>query len=999
MNIRRNRYFLASLIFASCALDPAAAPESSETSDNSLVTDIAYVDQTPICHYLERGIDDFQPGQRNTYVVYPEGVETLSDIDHLTFGLDKPQSKCSDQPHTVPCTDTDVSKEMCIEKIEMYVGTKKLYEEANPGGCVETLQGGKSGMRTIDRAELRSNALWRWTIDELLSLLEMVDSQNDELAPQRIAFGADYLSLTLEGILGDFFARTSKGCANALYCDQKRGWLGAKGANGGGPLFYFARAANVDCDLGGCSSTTSRKSSPWVETRGVDGKELKVDIDVELMNSTFDPKDCYGDQQCGNLYTPTGRGSVETRLQFPCIEHAYVAVATGGDSKQFKMPYCDQASPASPCFKKGLGAQPGTVHCDTQSDSSVCGESATLVKTRFDQNIAVVGSPTFDVEGGLIPGLIDFLCAPIGLSGVCDLLEDYIATQKLVKQLDAALLNRALFKDLKGCPAYSVSEAGQVAFDFRNLDSCPPGAHDPACGAGGAYKVGGSGQDHLDPKPPTGGFSTVTADPPTSNKWSVAAPSITALVGSGGSEWIVGSEADVAASVTALPKSFAQDSGTPSATATLALKAQPSGAAAPLNVQQINGVLANMCAVNRHCESGFNLAPTLKKLTPVQLQKLAENGLSAIDVGVVQTLSSDPAFMKRCVDFSHPYDVHDSVAARVSLQAWTSDVLLEANQTGTGSCKKQTKGIESLMPVPGIYLAITTAKSNVTDQFAFVNVRKDEKPSDISADTRKRFGCKHIQRTYLPAANPPTCVAGRDKDGNVCGTAANGPCADIREFSYQSISPPDLMTSRAHPNGDFSPFHYCASDANSGAPMVCVGEQFNGAGGGTFGVCKVCGGAGGNEPGTYTMQGCPAKNAGDDACPDGYERGADGRCWDVHRARPDWECDADCKALYGNYGYCFHKGAWRNWWEDHSPEVSQAIEAAQHAGKYYSNSICAEAVSCPLDGASCAAKGQACSNDTCTAECTTDANCDPLGGFPLRYPDGFVCSAQKTCRL
>jgi hypothetical protein len=26
-------------------------------------------------------------------------------------------------------------------------------------------------------------------------------------------------------------------------------------------------------------------------------------------------------------------------------------------------------------------------------------------------------------------------------------------------------------------------------------------------------------------------------------------------------------------------------------------------------------------------------------------------------------------------------------------------------------------------------------------------------------------------------------------------------------------------------------------------------------------------------------------------------------------------------------------------------------------------------------------------------------DCDPVHGYPLRYPSGFTCSAENTCRL
>src|SRR5690606_5942076 len=46
-----------------------------------------YVETTPICNYLERGLDDLD-GQSDIYSLSPVNVRTLADIDRLAFGLD-----------------------------------------------------------------------------------------------------------------------------------------------------------------------------------------------------------------------------------------------------------------------------------------------------------------------------------------------------------------------------------------------------------------------------------------------------------------------------------------------------------------------------------------------------------------------------------------------------------------------------------------------------------------------------------------------------------------------------------------------------------------------------------------------------------------------------------------------------------------------------------------------------------------------------------------------
>ena len=245
----------------------------------------------------------------------------------------------------------------------------------------------------------------------------------------------------------------------------------------------------------------------------------------------------------------------------------------------------------------------------------------------------------------------------------------------------------------------------------------------------------------------------------------------------------------------------------------------------------------------------------------------------------------------------------------------------------------------------------------------------------------------------VPRRGVPVCVDGRDVDGNECGTVVNGPCADLRDAAEQ----PELIDPEAHPNGDWSPFHRCGADVASGRPMVCVRRSFPGGAGG---ICKICGQPGEGSAGDFTMQGCPAAAGGDPrACPAGYTRGTDGRCWAAGGERPDWECQADCGSLYGSAGYCFHSGAWRQWWKENDPQVAEAIQAAKQDGAYYPAAICAERGECRLSGTSCAARGEACSDGRCVAECATNADCDAASGFPLRYPSGFECSAAMTCRL
>lgn len=414
-----------------------------------------------------------------------------------------------------------------------------------------------------------------------------------------------------------------------------------------------------------------------------------------------------------------------------------------------------------------------------------------------------------------------------------------------------------------------------------------------------------------------------------------------------------------------------------------------------LRPPEIDGLLQTLCAAQRHCVPGFDLLAVLEKLTTAQLEALATGGLADLDPQVANVLIADARFVADCVSRVAPVDPGAPDPAKLgAVQAWVGEVTAEAAKTGAGSCRTATPRIEQIFPVPGLVVAVTTGDDGVADQFAFVNVRRDNVPKDITPGDRAAYGCAHLEASYLPPAPIPTCRNGVDENGADCGTVVGGPCADLR----QALPKPALWHPTAHPNGDWSPFTYCTED-EQGRPLVCQRELFPGAGQNWGGVCRRCGLPGDDLSTNYTMQGCPVA-AGDDPfeCPAGYAAGADGRCWRTPSGPPQWECEADCQAVYGPTGYCFHAGAWRDWWSDNDPDVDAAMTAALQSGAYYPESICAE-WACDRDGAACAAAGQACSNDSCVAECTTDGNCGPTTGFPLRYPAGFVCTLAGTCRL
>jgi len=176
-----------------------------------------------------------------------------------------------------------------------------------------------------------------------------------------------------------------------------------------------------------------------------------------------------------------------------------------------------------------------------------------------------------------------------------------------------------------------------------------------------------------------------------------------------------------------------------------------------------------------------------------------------------------------CVSTVEAVDPGAPDLAKLSaLQAWVGAVVVEAAKVGPGSCRKETPGIEQIFPVPGLLVAITTGGQSVSDQFAFVGVRKDTVPKDISPSDRLADGCTHLKDSYLPAAKIPSCTNGVDENGAPCGTVPGGPCADLRDAPVK----PDLWRDTAHPNepeGGLSVRYrrFCKLSRNRGFVGLC----------------------------------------------------------------------------------------------------------------------------------------------------------------------------------
>jgi hypothetical protein len=214
-----------------------------------------------------------------------------------------------------------------------------------------------------------------------------------------------------------------------------------------------------------------------------------------------------------------------------------------------------------------------------------------------------------------------------------------------------------------------------------------------------------------------------------------------------------------------------------------------------------------------------------------------------------------------------------------------------------------------------------------------------------------------------------------------CGTEQGALCLNVGlEADGSVIGVDDPLHWRFHPDGSASATQYCLDDPDNNVEMVCSGE---------FVTCEVCGQDGQFWPGCECNPNFPDSCGGGDlTCfpSTGYnENGpsrSTGRCWSVADGPPDWECQADCHAIYGDLGYCYHG----------------ALPGGQGAG----TPICANA-NCALNGVPCAEQGLFCNVDTdeCVNECNGEIHDPDNGLFSCEgrgYPPGFACDlASQRC--
>lgn len=266
------------------------------------------------------------------------------------------------------------------------------------------------------------------------------------------------------------------------------------------------------------------------------------------------------------------------------------------------------------------------------------------------------------------------------------------------------------------------------------------------------------------------------------------------------------------------------------------------------------------------------------------------------------------------------------------------------------------------------------------DAVLLVNTRGDFNKKVILRDAYdKAFKGGCVPPPELPG--PPSCP------DTGCGTKVNGLCATAGSYPDGTLTPvsSEMFYLQNHPDGAAANDKYCedapeihnyVADAPS-VEMVCVRQ-------GGFDVCKSCGNAG-------LLPGCECHPANPDSCAagltcfesTGYAQNqsfSKGRCWDANDGPPDWECEGDCHAIYGDSGYCHH-----------------GVLPWEGAG----TPMCASSF-CDVDGVVCAQSGLFCNTDTdqCEVECNGAIHNPNQGlfscqgrGYPLQY--GCHAASQR----
>ncbi|MEM1181796.1 MAG: hypothetical protein AAGM22_25855, partial [Acidobacteriota bacterium] len=729
----------------------------------------------PVCHFLDRGLDDHVPGTTDRYAVTPHGPRTLADIRHLSFGIDVAESHCEWQSHAVPCADHDDPQQWCIQGVGLSVLGFDLFHLEEAEGCLLRPRPGLDGMRTLSSSTLRNHPQWGLSADQLGTLISGYDPVSGGFRLPSIRFSADFLARQIEGLVGEQLARYVKGCANKLYCGNRRGRLLKSDL-----LPFWTRPDDVDCDLGGCPAIGQRRSSPWVEIEGR-GDRLHVDLDIEVDRGAADlgDKAKLGTEVLpyyGTTYKQILRGSVGIDLGFECQRFAKVE---GG-----KLPHCAEVEDKV-CFNPGpqVGSTDGTVVCPEGKQHPLCGQS--IDYERSHELRVTVDEPVFESESGdLIDALIEVGCVLFGQKGqfgTCDV--DELGTFFIQQELETSVLDVLIQDGLGGCPDISIEPEGAVTLDFKTEGGL-------VLESAGTQSAGASSPGSLSEFAPI--VTRGSRDRGLGQPGLISTAALTSLAaGLGADRHHGGSPAEGSLA----------DSNTD----------------AKIPMAQLDAALRLICALSTSCP-GIDLGA----LPIDQLADLGDGGSGddlldlppAELLAVLAPLLADEGFRQCVGGDTDPLQLFE-------ILTWLMSQFQPAFDSDTCTALR----VEALLPLVGLELRVKTAGPEVGDTFAFVDFGYS------SPGLMKQHGC--MAKWVYPTSDAPICDNGTiakgpdpDHEGRACGTAPGGPCHDIRGAhpEWTRSLPED---SAFHPNGDFRWFTRCGHDFDSGEPMVCVAEYYN----------------------------------------------------------------------------------------------------------------------------------------------------------------------------
>lgn len=882
-----------------------------------------YVETTPICNYLERGIDDLRKEVTDSYSVVPPGVTTFAGIEKLEFGLDLPATNCNENPHTIPCAGRSYDTEWLIDEVTLSIrGIEFFHEVKSPTAqFLKHVSGGSSlgGISGWTGAQLRMNPSWGLSENEALSLIGALPVPEDGTAPDADAFKANLGAVTLSeervaALIEGSFGRTladrlksgndSDACSGSLYCDNGRGlqfaWRGTYGVN------------QPDCDLGGCPPVGNRKSSPWVElTREVVGGAtdqdlLVVDLDVEVLNGVASNYDC-----------PFG-------VAQPCIEPK-------GTKYNWLAEFGIQLKLEPQCVP-GAGA---------------------LSAIRFQPVDIQV-----DIEGGVpavttIAWFVDTACGIWGsISGNPPCSANDIVTGFVEEDITTAIAEETFIDDLDACPPAPVADigpAGSITLDI----SAPSGATGARKFASNRFVRWARILQEAQPAAPA--FQSLYGA--HVNNVSITQPWNQQLA-----DQIIGySDPDAKQSFARLDEAQVSICVM---TGTFEYDVDDDGDDETVRV----------------CDPALNLdnvdlpLPLRTTIAPFKCVTNAfpnpTNDARCELLAQIKAWAMQPEIMTHCIE----YNANGTPLDQVLEDSW------EGLAGAIVGCRENLPSVEKLVPVPSIELDIKTGREHTSDTFAFVDVSE---PSSLTKSVYDSNKCRN-RLSYSLTSNPHEySQCGDPDDPNEWGLEGC-PCRDVVVSQFDDILldggfPDGAGSYVAH--GSYGPGQYCEDDTNE--QIVCGKIVKNGID--EYAECMKCGDKTMIGCSCETNADCDFPDEPDLKCvgspqEEGWPGSARGTCLpdpgtsDGQEALEEmrWFCLDNCDAIDG---YASHVGGcYFDQWDtkaDHGVCVNTLNTCdgiSQGTCEAENQMVCRDAGP----------------PDVCEEECTSSAQCATLG-FPSHY--------------